>query len=594
MTASTRLAPTSSDSPTAPGPAVTLWEGTAPDTDQPNFPTYARELLAHAGITHHATAGGAGLTPGGIALLTTPVTSDEAGVLSAWVAGGGYLLVTGDLGPVARLAGVVPGEFVPTAQVTVRDCAFWSQVPGRALRAIGGRALAPAEGTDTLATWADGAAAITVRHHGAGAVVAFGADVLQSVVRIQQGYPVHTDGTAAADGTTPIDDGILKAEDGAALDLDADRAMPPGQPDLAPGFLHAYPPPSAVPMFDQPHADWWRSLLLQAVWWAAQEGGAVVPWLGYWPAGIAAIAHMSHDSDGNEPEDGLAALAAFAEAEVAVTWCQVFPGGYGPEIYEQITDAGHEHALHYNAMDDADLATWGWPQMRAQYSWAQAVTGREDIVSNKNHYTRWEGWDEFYTWCERLGIKIDQSRGPSKQGNVGFPFGTAHVSFPLAAPGAETDFRDVLNLPLHTQDLAWAGHVATRDVILDAVQAQHGVAHFLFHGPHLNGKPLTRAACVEVAAEARRRGMPWWTAEQINDWERTRRRVRVEISRGGSDWLMSATTDVPVEGVAILLPTGLRVSGPKHSAVEVTRHGRAFTELAVDLPAGTSTWTLTR
>jgi hypothetical protein len=594
VTASTRLSPTTPDAPTAPGPAVTLWESVAPDAGQPNFPAYARELLAHAGITHHSTAGGAGLMPGGITLLTTSVTADEADILSAWVAGGGFLLVTAELGPIARLAGVAPGESVPTAQVSVRECAFWSQVPSRALRAIGGRTLAPADGTDTLATWADGAAAITVRRHGAGAVVAFGADVLQSVVRIQQGYPVHSDGAPAADGTAPIDDGILKAEDGAALDLDDDRVMPPGQPDLAPGFLHAYPPPSAVPMFDQPHADWWRSLLLQAVWWAAQEGGHVIPWLGYWPAGVAAIAHMSHDSDGNEPEDGLAALAAFAEAGVAVTWCQVFPGGYGPEIYEQITAAGHEHALHYNAMDDADLATWGWPQMRAQYAWAQAVTGREDIVSNKNHYTRWEGWDEFYTWCERLGIKIDQSRGPSKQGNVGFPFGTAHVSFPLAAAGAETDFRDVLNLPLHTQDLAWAGHVAVRDVILDAVQAQHGVAHFLFHGPHLNGKPLTRAACVEVAAEARRRGMPWWTSEQINDWERVRRRVRVEISSGGGDWLMSATTDVPVENVAILLPTDVRVSGPEHSVAEVTRHGRAFAELAVDLPAGTSTWTLTR
>ncbi|CAM3517086.1 hypothetical protein OCAE111667_13650 [Occultella aeris] len=573
---------------------MTLWEGAAPDADQPNFPAYARELLAHAGIAYRSTAGRAGLTPGGITLLTTSVTADEAGVLSAWVAGGGCLLVTADLGPLARLAGVVPGEAVSTAQVTVRDCAFWSQVPGRALRAIGGRALAPVDGAEALATWADGSAAITVRHHGAGAVVTFGVDVLKSVVRIQQGYPVDTDGAPAADGTAPIDDGILKAEDGAALDLDADRQMPAGQPALAADFRHAYPPPSAVPMFDQPHADWWRSLLLQALWWAAQEGGSVVPWLGYWPAGVAAIAHMSHDSDGNKPEDGLAALAAFAEADVAVTWCQVYPGGYGREIYEQITAAGHEHALHYNAMDDADLATWGWPQLRAQYAWAQAVTGREDIVSNKNHYTRWEGWDEFYTWCERLGIEIDESRGPSKQGNVGFPFGTAHVSFPLAAPGAETDFRDVLNLPLHTQDLAWAGHVAARDVILDAVQAQHGVAHFLFHGPHLNGKPLTRAACIEVAAEARRRGMPWWTSERINAWERTRRGVRVEISRGGDDWLLSVSTDVPVEGAAILLPTDVRVSGPAHSVAEVTRHGRAFAELAVDLPAGTSTWTLTR
>lgn len=133
------------------------------------------------------------------------------------------------------------------------------------------------------------------------------------------------------------------------------------------------------------------------------------------------------------------------------------------DLHRAITLAGHEDALHYNAMGDADIATWGWPQMRAQYAWAQAVTGVEGIVSNKNHYTRWEGWTEFYTWCEKLGIEIDQSRGPSKQGTVGFPFGTAHVTFPMGDVDVANRRMDVLNLPCTRR--TWPGRGTSRSAM---------------------------------------------------------------------------------------------------------------------------------
>jgi hypothetical protein len=433
------------------------------------------------------------------------------------------------------------------------------------------------------------------------AVLAFGADVWQSVVRIQQGVPVDEDGTPAADGSAPIDDQILKCEDGMVLDFVRDRAVPPGEPALEDGYEHVYPPATGLPMFHRPHADLWRSLFLQGVWWAAERVDASVGWLHYWPAGVPAVAHMSHDSDQNVEEHGRTALEVFAEADVKVTWCQVFPGGYQPETYAAITEAGHEHALHYNAMGDADIAQWGWPQMRAQYAWAQAVTDAERIVSNKNHYTRWEGYTEFYRWCERVGIQIDQSRGPSKQGTVGFPFGTSHVSFPMADAADGNRYHDVLNLPLHTQDLAWAGHESVRDVIIDNALEQHGVAHFLFHGPHLHLRPPTRKACLALAEEARRRGMPWWTSGQINRWERLRRGVRLNVEPTVDGWRVSSHADHAVDDAAILLLLPSRRAGDKPlpelrdgaGAVSVVRrHGRRFLELAVDIPAGVASWTL--
>jgi hypothetical protein len=393
---------------------------------------------------------------------------------------------------------------------------------------------------------------------------------------------------------------LLKCEDGLTLSFEADRAMPAEQASPSGNFEHTLPPSGIAPMFHRPHADLWRSVLLQCVWWAAEQIGAPTGWLHYWPAGVPAVAHMSHDADLNSDGDAHAALEAFAEADVRVTWCQVFPGGYASPTYAAVSAAGHEQALHYNAMGDADIAQWGRSYLRAQLAWAQAVTSEEHIVSNKNHYTRWEGWTQFYEWCEDVGIEIDESRGASKQGAVGFTFGTAHVSFPI---NEQHRYLNVLSMPLHTQDLTFAAHESIRDVILDAVLDQHGVAHFLFHGVHLH-RPDTRKACIEHATAARERGMEWWTAQEINTWERTRRKVNVSVlinDDAADGWTVRAETASPVRGAAILLQmpgsTGLpQLAGTAVDTAAirtVRRHGRVFVELTADIPAGTTTWTLT-
>ncbi|WP_144016813.1 hypothetical protein [Beutenbergia cavernae] len=574
--------PGTTTDPTPAAPGVTLWASDAPGTRAP-WAAYATEVLAHAGIAHTVSSDASG-----VVLVTSPVTDDDdAARLSVFVAAGGALVIATAPGALAALAGVEEGATVETARVAVVPDEAWTHLPPRPLRAVGGVELTPAPGTRTLATWPGGAAAATARTHGGGVVLMFGADLLQSVVRIQQGYPVTQDAAPASDGTAPRDDGVLKTEDGMALDLETDRALPPGAPPVGTDYGHTLPAPSPVPMVDVPYADWWRSLLLQAIWWGADATDAAVPWLGYWPSGLEGIAHMSHDSDHNEAADGRAALDAFAAADVRVTWCHIYPGGYPAEMYEEIAAAGHEHALHYDAMHGDALTSWGRPQLRAQHAWAQAVTGRERIVSNKNHCTRWEGWSELYAWCEQVGIEIEASRGPSKQGLVGFPFGTAHVAFPLADDGVRR--HDVLMLPLHAQDLAWAAHPSVRDVILDGAQEQHGVAHFLFHGPHLR-RPATRAECLALADAARERGLEWWTSDRINSWERSRRGVRVTTAHDGGRRVLRVDAAAPVAGASILLPPRLAPEGVP--VTHVTRHGRAFVQLVTDLPAGTTTWTL--
>lgn len=570
---------------------VFLWHGGLAAPSEPAWARYADEVLAHAGVTVTACSRTTDLPARAVVVATGTLGDAERALLSDWVAGGGVLLLTQGPGELADLAGVTVQGPVRSEVVTVAEGDPFTHTPPRPIRALGGHALLAGD-AEVLAQLPDGAA-LTRRRVGAGLVVCFGVDLWFTIARIQQGSEVVRDGAPAADGTAPLDDGLLKAEDGLALLLDADRALPPGAPALPADYAHTQPAPAPTPMFDQPVADWWRSLFVQVLWHGVDHADAQVAWLDYWPAGVDAVAHMSHDADNNVPDEGVAALEAFAEAGVHVTWHQVFPGGYGPEIFARVAAEGHEQALHYNAMHDTEISEWGWSHFEAQYRWVQAATGCSDIVANKNHYTRWEGWTEFYTWCERVGIRIDSSRGPSKQGDIGFPFGTAHVSFPLAPATDARDFHDVLNLPLHTQDLGWAGHLAVRDVILDAAQAHHGVAHFLFHGPHLLHRPLTRQACLDVADEARGRGMPWWTARQIDAWERARRHVSVWIESDADGTVVRTASIHPLADAALMVPwdgpepqvTGARVR-------RVKRHGRAFLELGVDVPVGRGEWRL--
>ncbi|NDL58236.1 hypothetical protein [Phytoactinopolyspora mesophila] len=558
--------------------------------------TYCAEVLDHVRVPYDVVPaiGDLGLDGPGVLLFpeAPSLPDDQAAAVRAWVEGGGALLCTG-AGSLGAAFGVAEVDPVADGYVLIDGADGWLDGVDVPLRAQGGNKLAVGTDAVVLASWAhDKTPAIVLVHLGLGVAIFSGVDIWQSIVRIQQGDPVYTDGVPAADGSAAVDDGSLKCDDGIVLSYETDREVPPQSAvRRAEGRAGLDP----VPIFHRPHADLWRGAFLQLLLGAARHCGVVLPWLYYWPAGVPAVAHLSVDSDRNSIEDAATSLDLFDEIGVRTTWCHVYPGGYDTATVERIGAAGHEHALHFNAVGDADIASWGWAQLRAQHAWAQAMTGHEEIVSNKNHYTRWEGWDEFYRWCVRLGIEIDETRGPSKRGNVGFPFGTAH----LAKPMSGTRRLDVLMLPMHAQDLAWTTHESVRNVILDQVVAQHGVAHFLFHPVHLHRRSFVRDACRDVVAEATRRGLPWWTAAQLNAWERLRRNVVLDVRHeAGGGLAISAHAPNAIPGAAIMLPlpdpsaqveTAWSDSGSPVRPAVVERHGMTMLELATDLAEGTTT-----
>ncbi len=384
---------------------------------------------------------------------------------------------------------------------------------GRALETplhhFGGVAVV-ADGARILASTRDAHGALVdtvgVSEHavGAGTAILLAPDIVGAIVRIQMGNPVHRDGVPAADGTAPVGDGIRKSDDGIVLDWIFDRRSVPETPDLR--------------CFLDPQADLWRELMLRTLFHASTLARVPLRLLFYWPDNLPAIGHLSHDSDGNDPERAEELLDALARADAPGTWCIILPG-YSPELTERIRAAGHELATHYDAMSAGTIFSerefdQQWSALRTQFG--------QDPVSNKNHYLRWEGDVDILRWCIDRGIRIDQSKGASKTGAAGFAFGSCHPYRPVDAEGR---LLDILELATPTQDLhVFAPETLARPLLESALRA-HGVAHFLFHPAHMN-KPNVADSLVRTVQAGRDLGMRWWTAERMVGWDRARRTAK--------------------------------------------------------------------
>lgn len=554
------------------------------------FSSFASEFFEHTRLgcrRIRATELIDGLGEADVVVIASPVSlhGDSVGKLTAWVEAGGILMAMGGPGMLAAAAGAADGGRVVEGWVRIDAPRTWTSFFDVDLHAFGGCSLLRTDDVSILGTWRDGSAAVTERELGAGRIIVIGADVWQSVGRILQGWRVTGPGHPAPDGSAPVGaDGVLRCDDGLALSFSEDRAMPDGSPveDTHP---QVFPPNGLVPLFHRPHADLWRELVLHLLADAVSARDLPLAWLHYWPAGVEAVAHVSHDADQNQDEHARLALDAFARADVHVTWCHCWPGGYSAEVVEAIGEAGHEQALHYNALDVMDGMPWGEAGFKEQKRWAERLTG-VPMISNKNHYTRWEGWTEFFEWCERAGITTDETRGASKAGSVGFPYGTSHVWFPVGPDGRRYD---VVEVPLHTQDVGWQSDEAVIPVIADQALAHHGVAHFLFHGANMYRTTRVSDAVVQLGDELRARQMPAWTAAELGSFERLRRGVHVSVIPEGDGYAITVAADAALVGAGI----DVQLPGSRHWQVaessapttlsDVKRHGRDVLEITVDL-----------
>lgn len=547
-----------------------------------SYPGYSHEILQHAGICYSAV--GVDDLAAALPHLSVLVTVGEAALpealqssLREWIAQGGQWIGVGGVCGMTDLFGVRvdkaayasfggggasnlgEGYLRPSAPHRILEhlvipLHFFNGTPVQAADATVLAAVLDAHGRETER------AALTEKRTGEGRCLLIAPDVPGTVVRIQQGVGISRDGVSAPDGTAPVGDSVLKSGDGGVLDWIFDRQPVPGAPGL-----HA---------FLQPIADQWRELLLRALFDAVEAAGAALPLLWLYPRNLPALAHLSHDTDMNEPEMGARLLEVVAEAGIHSTWCVILPG-YAPDLMAQIKAAGHELAMHYDSMSDG--CPWSHDLFHQQWQDLVALFGLEP-VSNKNHYLRWEGDVELFHWCQEHGIELDQSKGASKTGEAGYNFGTCHPYFPVDFEGNPID---VLELCTPTQDLEIFGPRALLTPLLQASLRSHGVMHLLFHPAHIF-KPGVADAILEAVATAKAAGMEWWTAAQINGWERARRQVSWTWQGNGT---VSLQSSVALEDATILWlgMGGGALAGMETEAVQ--RWGFEFQATTVQLAA---------
>jgi hypothetical protein len=394
---------------------------------------------------------------------------------------------------------------------------------------------------------------------GKGRCVLLAPDSIGAVVRIQQGTTITADGVPAPDGSGPTTDGVLKCDDGLVLDWHFDREEIPGTNGMK-GFM-------------QPIADLWRELILRAIFYLCEKAEVAIPVLWLYPRNLPAMAHLSHDTDANDLHLGEKMLEVVAQAEIHSTWCTILPG-YPREFMEKIKAAGHELSIHYNALDHP----WSEEEFAAQCRELRTLFG-ETPVSNKNHYTRWEGGTEFFDWCAREEIWIEQSKGPSKPGEIGFTFGSAQLHFPLADNG---EIHTVLEQPLHSQDFIVVSPPELLPPLLAAVEKHHGVLHLLFHPAHI-AKDGVADALLSAVQQAKERGLEWQTARWFNDWERARRSVQwkqIEAAAATPGVLMTPLAESTI--LVLGKHEQLQINGEQRTAQTTMRWGFEFSFAMLD------------
>ncbi|TMV42584.1 hypothetical protein FE783_37150 [Paenibacillus mesophilus] len=547
------------------------------------YTPYLFEILKQAGIAYDAWTPEAwlGSRPKGITIVAgLDDRKDWPELFRAYCESGNAVLAVGDTYGLDHMLGVQQVRKVKEGWIDWKGSALADGLQS-SFHFFGSMLLKPTDGVEThgtitLQTGAETAhPAVTVKAYPHGAAAMLAVDLPRTFCLMQQGVPVVKDGTPSSDGTGAINDDIFKTDDSSVLDWNRDRNSIDG----------------GVPFYLHPIVDEFRIMLLRLLHRLGESVSRTFAQVWFWPEGLEAIGHISHDTDGNVSEAAEMLLDRLKEAGIKSSWCIIMPG-YPEPIYRRIVDEGHEIALHYNALE-AEGNRWDEQLFNEQLgllkSQMNAMNVSVPIKMNKNHYLRWEGDVQFFKWCERAGIVVEQSKGGTKQGNKGFLAGTCHPYLPVSDASERNRLMNVYSNPT----LAWDPPIPLRctapeaRALVDRSKDVYGVAHFLYHPATFKMNENVGPGFVDLIRYGEEQGLAWWTAQDMYEWLQLRRNVEARVENG--HLVISAQREC--KGLTVLLSADAAApEGGASTAVRrvqpVERMGIPLQQWILDVPAG--------
>ncbi|MFQ3586990.1 MAG: hypothetical protein SNJ74_12065 [Fimbriimonadaceae bacterium] len=497
------------------------------------YAPYYREVLEHAGLSADpiSKVDAASLADLDVVLLAGIGEVSPEGIedLALWLERGGSLVVSGSDWGLGSLIGVGPeaGPAGPRVLDRSPDDRLWP-TGATAPRFFGGRLYH--QGTAQTSITVDGRFVGACRRPvGSGRALFVAPHVGQTVCQMQLGRSVEVDAIGPADGSAWLDDQKLRAEDGIALDFELDRhAVGDGSP----------------PFFDEPHADAIKEVWIRAIVEAIEASGRATTMVWPWPRCAPAVAMLSVECEHFESDAVLRFQRMLTMIGARPAWL-VSPPGYSLDVYRQMRAWDHEVGLLF-AGDD--WVPWSDEHVKVQHMSLGRAAAVPTVVTIRPVDGRWRGWTQFYEAAEAAGARLSVSKGGRQPGTVGFSFGTCHPFFPLRRDGSAHLIAEA-PYAIYMPGTVTSDGVADR--LLERTLERGGCLHMVSK-PEVADDDALSASLRRLITLCKQSGMPFLLPQELHEFERTRRSLRIYRHRHADSGSLVVVADNEIEDMTLL------------------------------------------
>lgn len=493
----------------------------------------------------------------------TELDSISIATLKRWTERGGHLVVSGSLmglegvlGLTAPITSIAYGTLKPTS-----PSHFWPADTARAkcLSAV----TAQAESCTVLGAIGEDRPILTTRPSGSGSATYFGVHLGVTASIIQQGTPVERNGVGSMDGSIVLDDGVLKVEDGIALDFDRDRFRIND---------------STPPFFALPSADVVREVWIRCIIQALQATGRAYAIVWPWPNHADAVSLWTVDVKHTE-FDAFQRIQHLADSVgMHLAWLASSPG-LPAEFYRYMRRArGEAGALSGNYWDEQAA-----DRIRMDYLAVTRASATGDLQAVRPESGAWQGWLKYYEALSETSAKLSVAKGSRQAGATGFSFGTCHPFRPIAFSGSAYPLWEV----------PFVGFVpgmpnGIGESILQTVQRRHGCFHIagnLDMVQHTEQESQFR----HLMTLARQAHITSLRPTELVTALTGQRSLRVSTRKEANGATMSITSPIEMERLSILIGGAFiessAIGGRAREGQHFVRFGVPFVGLTLDLEA---------